>query len=137
MNIFQKIFQQQHLKLWVLPYKILPFSRYSGLIQFIHDTKTISSLKVASNEKSLRIIYKHIFGDFWETAITNFTHSLAGYSLYQYLFQVKDRHNNNILVDKYGHIIHIDYSFMISSSPGNLNFQKAPFKLTEDYIELM
>lgn len=26
---------------------------------------------------------------------------------------------------------------MISSSPGNMNFEKAPFKLTEDYIELM
>lgn len=36
-----------------------------------------------------------------------------------------------------GHIIHIDFSFMISSSPGNLNFEKAPFKITQDYIELM
>lgn len=36
-----------------------------------------------------------------------------------------------------GHIIHIDFSFMISNSPGNLNFEKAPFKLTQDYIELM
>lgn len=53
------------------------------------------------------------------------------------MFQIKDRHNNNILVDTQGHIIHIDFSFMISSSPGNMNFEKAPFKLTEDYIELM
>lgn len=36
-----------------------------------------------------------------------------------------------------GHMIHIDFSFMISSSPGNLNFEKAPFKFTQDYIELM
>ena len=80
------------------------------------------------------MIYKQIFGDNWETAITNFTRSLAGYSLFQYIFQVKDRHNNNILIDGNGHIIHIDFSFMISSSPGNLNFEKSPFKLTSDYI---
>jgi phosphatidylinositol kinase/protein kinase (PI-3 family) len=26
------------------------------------------------------------------------------------------------LVDVYGHIIHIDFSFMLSASPGNMNF---------------
>lgn len=36
-----------------------------------------------------------------------------------------------------GHIIHIDYSFIISSSPGNMNFEKAPFKLTKDYLDIM
>lgn len=85
----------------------------------------------------MRKIYQQIFGVNWEESITNFIQSLAGYSLIQYLFQIKDRHNNNILVDTQGHIIHIDFSFIISSSPGNMNFEKAPFKLTEDYIELM
>lgn len=83
------------------------------------------------------MIYKQIFGDNWETAVLNFVSSLAGYSLIQYLFQIKDRHNNNILVDAQGHIIHIDFSFIISSSPGNMNFEKAPFKLTQDYMEMM
>lgn len=55
----------------------------------------------------------------------------------QYLFQIKDRHNNNILIDNYGHIIHIDFSFIISSSPGMFGFEKAPFKLTKDYVDLM
>ena len=41
------------------------------------------------------------------------------------------------MVDVFGHIIHIDFSFMLSSSPGNMNFERAPFKLTKDYIELM
>ena len=34
-------------------------------------------------------------------------------------------------------MIHIDFSFILSSSPGNMNFERAPFKLTSDYIELM
>jgi len=62
---------------------------------------------------------------------------LAGYSVVQYLFQIKDRHNNNILIDSCGHVIHIDFSFLLSSSPGNFGFEKAPFKLTSDYLELM
>lgn len=54
-----------------------------------------------------------------------------------YILQIKDRHNGNILIDKDGHIIHIDYGFMLTSSPGSLNFETAPFKLTKEFIDLM
>jgi len=112
----------ENIKIWIRPYSIIPYSSDSGLIEFIDDTRTISYLKEISQERSLKQIYKQLFGDNWEAAVTNFIQSLAGYSLIQYFFDIKDRHNNNILVDIYGHIIHIDFSFLISSSPGNMNF---------------
>jgi len=70
----------------------------------------------------------------------NFTKSLAGYSLFCYFAQVKDRHNSNILVDGEGHLIHIDFGFMLSAanSPGGgMNFETAPFKLTDEFVEVM
>jgi phosphatidylinositol kinase/protein kinase (PI-3 family) len=97
---------------------------------------TISSLK-KYGDRSLRKIYQEIYGDHWDLASTNFMNSLAGYSLICYIFQIKDRHNGNILIDSEGHIIHIDFSFILSKCPGNIGFEKAPFKLTEDYIDLM
>jgi len=33
--------------------------------------------------------------------------------------------------------MHIDYGFMLSSSPGNLQFEKAPFKLPNEFAELL
>ena len=63
--------------------------------------------------------------------------SLAGYSLYNYLFNVKDRHNANIMIDSVGHLVHIDFGFMFQNAPGGINFERAPFKLTAEYIELM
>lgn len=50
---------------------------------------------------------------------------------------MKDRHNGNLLIDDTGHIIHIDFGFILQTSPGGVNFESAPFKLTYEYVELM
>lgn len=42
------------------------------------------------------------------------------------------------MIDKDGHIIHIDFGFMLSNAPGKgINFEKAPFKLTSEYMDIL
>jgi phosphatidylinositol 4-kinase len=51
--------------------------------------------------------------------------------------QIKDRHNGNILLHKEGYIVHIDFGFLLSSAPkGNLE-KEVPFKMTEEYVEIL
>jgi phosphatidylinositol 4-kinase B len=72
-----------------------------------------------------------------KVAQRNFVESMAGYSIVCYLLQIKDRHNGNILMDDEGHVIHIDFGFMLSNSPGGVNFENSPFKLTRELLEVM
>ncbi|GKT34672.1 Phosphatidylinositol kinase like protein, partial [Aduncisulcus paluster] len=72
------------------------------------------------------------------SAQSAFIRSMASYSVATYLVWAKDRHNGNILIDDRGHIVHIDFGFVFGISPGkDLGIESAPFKLTEDMIQVM
>lgn len=62
--------------------------------------------------------------------------SLAAYSLVCYILQIKDRHNANIMINMIdGSILHIDFGFMLRARM--VDAERAPFKLTEDMMQLM
>jgi phosphatidylinositol kinase/protein kinase (PI-3 family) len=63
---------------------------------------------------------------------------MAAYSLLSYVFLVKDRHNGNIMLDTDGHVIHIDFGFVLGIAPGNsFSLETAPFKLTAEMVDVM
>jgi phosphatidylinositol kinase/protein kinase (PI-3 family) len=77
----------------------------------------------------------------FETAQDNFLRSLVGYSLICYILQIKDRHNANILLDRHGHIMHIDFGFVLGDTPKMgkvpLFSERAPFKLTAEFWDVI
>lgn len=144
---FQKIFQDARLPLFLRPYFILVTSATSGIIETVPDTISIHQLKKLTSSASypygvtLAEFFRHRFGnedsEEYLNARRNFVESMAAYSLVCYLLQIKDRHNGNILLDAQGHIIHIDFGFMLSNSPGNWGWETSPFKLSEEMVEVM
>jgi len=77
----------------------------------------------------------------FEQAQDNFLRSLVGYSLVSYILQIKDRHNANILLDRTGTMVHIDFGFVLGETPkmGKVPIfsERAPFKLTPEFWDIL
>ena len=133
------IWEQAHLQLYLRPYEIKIVSNYMGILEFIPDTLSLHTIKKNSRSYTdLESFFLENWPTTFEEAQRNFVQSMAGYSLVCYLLNIKDRHNANILLDALGHIIHIDFGFFFTISPGgNIGFESAPFKLTSDMIGVM
>ncbi|XP_077950372.1 phosphatidylinositol 4-kinase beta isoform X2 [Gasterosteus aculeatus] len=132
--------EQERVPLWIKPYKILVLSSDSGMIEPVMNAVSLHQVKKQS-QLSLLDYFLQEHGapttEAYLSAQRNFVQSCAGYSLICYLLQVKDRHNGNILLDADGHIIHIDFGFILSSSPKNLGFETSAFKLTAEFVDVM
>lgn len=135
---FDTIFKQANIPLRLHPYEILITSSSSGVIEYIPNTISLDFLKKnIPQDWNLNLFYRKFFNENFEEAQKNFAESLAAYSLVSYLIDIKDRHNGNILIDINGNIIHIDFGFILGISPGNLRFESAPFKLTNEYVDIL
>ncbi|TVY91827.1 Phosphatidylinositol 4-kinase [Lachnellula willkommii] len=152
-QVCDKIWQDSQTPVWVKRMRILVTGESSGLIETITNGVSLHSLKrsltlatIEAGENPRRRIatlkdhFVKTFGvpesDAYRAAEDAFKRSLAAYSIISYVLQLKDRHNGNVLIDNEGHIIHIDFGFMLSNSPGSVGFEAAPFKLTQDYVDV-
>ncbi|KAI8390331.1 kinase-like domain-containing protein [Blakeslea trispora] len=146
----QKIWQDTKVNVWVQYIRVLVTSDDSGLIETVKNSISIHSIKKEAytrkwNEQGAVFSLKDYFVRRWgpiespryKKAQDAFMRSLAGYSVASYLLQIKDRHNGNLLLDDKGHIIHIDFGFILSNSPGSVGFEMAPFKLPQEYVDIL
>jgi phosphatidylinositol 4-kinase len=127
-------------------YRILSTTKSTGLIQLIPDAISIDELKKSpSYAGSLRKHYEQTFGytggpepPAFRNAIDAYVKSMAAYSIVSYALAIKDRHNGNIMIDADGHLIHIDFGFILGIAPGKqFSMERAPFKLTEEMSDVM
>jgi phosphatidylinositol 4-kinase len=153
-QVCSKIWQDAQIPVWVKRMRILVTGESSGLIETITNGVSLHSLKrslslasitAGTNPRkriaTLRDHFVKTFGEVdsegYASGVDAFVRSLAAYSMICYVLQLKDRHNGNILIDNVGHIIHIDFGFMLSNSPGSMGFEAAPFKLTQEYVDVL
>jgi len=145
-QIFREIFKQSGLNIYTYPYQTIStispkYNDLGGYIEVVKDTDSRDQIG-KTYDTNLYDYYLCSFGqensNEFREARKNLIESIAAYAVISYILQIKDRHNGNILIDKKGHLIHIDFGFIFDISPGgNMKFEKAEFKLTKEMIQIM
>eukprot|EP00672_Neobodo_designis_P012754 CAMPEP_0174881140 /NCGR_PEP_ID=MMETSP1114-20130205/84111_1 /TAXON_ID=312471 /ORGANISM="Neobodo designis, Strain CCAP 1951/1" /LENGTH=604 /DNA_ID=CAMNT_0016116533 /DNA_START=38 /DNA_END=1852 /DNA_ORIENTATION=- len=138
---FNTIWQEAGLTVQVRPFAAMATTFNGGILEFVGDALSIDSLKKKARVQSLHHFFLNAYGGegtpAFKMAQRNFAESMAGYSIISYLLNIKDRHNGNLMLARDGTLIHIDFGFMFASSPGGINFESAPFKLSPELLAVL
>ncbi|XP_076897528.1 phosphatidylinositol 4-kinase alpha 1-like [Bidens hawaiensis] len=140
-SILKDIFAAVGLSLYLYPYGVLPTDPERGIIEVVPNSRSRSQMG-ETTDGGLYEIFQQDFGPVgsagFETARENFIVSSAGYAVASLLLQPKDRHNGNLLIDNEGRLVHIDFGFILETSPGgNMRFESAHFKLSHEMTQLL
>lgn len=143
---------------YLRPYTIMCIGGDAGALECVHDAMSVDEVKKNTDGyTTLRDYFERAYGPpgsssvmtvgssgstvSFETAQFNFLRSLVGYSLICYVLQIKDRHNANILMSREGHLMHIDFGFVLGDTPKMgkvpLFSERAPFKLTQEFWDVL
>jgi len=130
----------------LFPYRILPTRTGAarspgGILEMVPDVRSRDEL----GKSGFASLYDYFVASFgrpdgaeFEAARRTMARSLAASSVLCFLMWIKDRHNGNLLITSAGAVIHIDFGFILGISPGgNLGFETAAFKLTQEYVNIM
>lgn len=135
------VFEKQRLDVFLFPYKVIATHPNEGIIEVVPNSQSRDQLGKKSDGNLFNWFvtkYGAPNSPAFQSARDCFIRSMAAYSVVSYILQVKDRHNGNILVDNDGHLIHIDFGFLFDISPGgDLKFERSPFKLTQEMVDIM
>ncbi|KAL0422731.1 UNVERIFIED_CONTAM: Phosphatidylinositol 4-kinase alpha 1 [Sesamum latifolium] len=140
-SLLKDIFEAVGLNLYLFPYGVLPTGPERGIIEVVPNSRSRSQMG-ETTDGGLYEIFQQDFGPVgspsFEAARENFLISSAGYAVASLLLQPKDRHNGNLLFDNVGRLVHIDFGFILETSPGgNMRFESAHFKLSHEMTQLL
>ena len=108
-------------KEYIVPYDIIPFKK-GALYEFVDEASTIHQIKSLDEGGLVSYFEKLSSLKGYEVVMNKFAESYSGFSLIQYLLDIKDRNNANIMVKEDGSIFHIDLAFIFGSGPGGMSF---------------
>lgn len=141
-GVMNKLWINEGLDLNMMLYKVLPTGPLTGLIEIVPNATTFREIHVqhgltgSFKDDSLALWLQRFNSSEKEyhKAVQNFTASAAGYCVATYLLGIGDRHNDNIMLTKNGHVFHIDFSKFMGDVQkfGSIKRDRVPFVLTPD-----
>jgi hypothetical protein len=117
-------------------YKIIMITNNIGVIEFLDDCLTLKNINsknytlqnyILDNNKDSRI----------KTIKERFAKSLAISSCLSYVLGLGDRHASNIMISKSGHIIHIDYGYILENPIHSTIVNNPIIRISHEMIDFL
>eukprot|EP01117_Protostelium_nocturnum_P009085 TRINITY_DN3251_c0_g3_i1.p1 TRINITY_DN3251_c0_g3~~TRINITY_DN3251_c0_g3_i1.p1 ORF type:complete len:1570 (-),score=656.28 TRINITY_DN3251_c0_g3_i1:67-4776(-) len=148
MKIMDRIWKDAGMNLHLTIYECLPTGENTGFIEIVPNSKTTAEIQKAhggvtsafkKTPLSNWLKQNNWQPEAYKKAVENFTLSLAGYSVLTFVLGISDRHNDNVMLSKDGHLFHIDFGYILGNVMkfGMIKRESAPFVLTPEMVFVM
>jgi len=142
-----QMWKKENLDFNLTIYRCLATSDSVGMIEVVLEAETIANIQKtvgvtgAFKTKILTdwLREHNTTEDDFQLAVNNFTTSCAGYCVATYILGVGDRHNDNIMLKKSGHLFHIDFGHFLGNFKKFIMIkrEKVPFVFIPEFAHII
>lgn len=154
MRIMDRLWKQHNLDLKMNCYGCIATGFEVGMLEVVLNSETTSSISKTSGGAMATLSEKPI-ADWlrsnnsdpdpsmaeakYRAAVDTFVRSCAGYSVATCVLGIGDRHNDNIMCQRDGHLFHIDFGHILGNFKSKFGIKRetAKFVLTPDFAYVM
>ncbi|EGG20817.1 hypothetical protein DFA_00682 [Cavenderia fasciculata] len=139
-DLMDRMWLAEGIDLQTISYRCVATGLNEGMIEVVGESKTIADIQkltgknaavAAFSETAIASWLKQVNPSEFEynSAVENFVRSCAGCCVYTFILGIGDRHNDNIMLTKAGHLFHIDFGRFLGNVQTwqGIKRERAPF----------
>ncbi|GAM17822.1 hypothetical protein SAMD00019534_009970 [Acytostelium subglobosum LB1] len=147
-DLMDRMWLSEGIDLQTISYKCITTGPFEGMIEVVGESVTIAEIQklsggiaAAFSETAIDSWLKQVNPSEFEykLAVENFVRSCAGCCVYTFILGIGDRHNDNIMITKSGHLFHIDFGRFLGNVQtwNGIKRERSPFVFPRSFAHII